>query len=286
VGYLSQLRVDQRFQGRWLVSQGFHYLRHLHTDQRVTGYLATIIEGSSQAGGILVRRPRRHFPHFRQIGRLWTMALVLRRPKSLPTSSCEISCGSTSTLGEIVSFLRQHGAARQFFPIYTEADFGDSPTTRSFKIKDFILARRRGKLVGVLGLWDQASYKQTIVQDYRDTLGRFRPFYDFGLRLIGAQPLPAPGQRIRYAFASFICIAHNSPEIFELLLQRAYNLATERGYAYLTVGLMEGDPLLNVARRYLHFPYRSRLYAVAWEDEAGWSNRLDDRPLYLEVAAL
>ena len=32
VGYLSQLRVAEAFQGRWLVSQGFHYLRQLHGD--------------------------------------------------------------------------------------------------------------------------------------------------------------------------------------------------------------------------------------------------------------
>jgi hypothetical protein len=286
VGYLSQLRVDGQFQGHWLVSQGFRYLRQLHADQRVTGYLATIIEGSRQATGILVERPRPDFPAFRQIGRLWTMALILRRPQPLPPSPYEIHHGAAADVSEIVAFLRQHGAAKQFFPAYTEADFDDSPTTHGFEIEDFILARHGEKLVGVLGLWDQSSYKQTVVQGYQGALGRFRPLYNLGLRLIGAQPLPAPGQRIRYIFASFICSEHNSPDIFGLLLQQAYNLAAARGYAYLMLGLMEDDPLLAVARRYLHIPYHSRLYTVGWNNEADWFNRLDDRPLYLEVAAL
>ncbi|MEW5959267.1 MAG: hypothetical protein AB1801_16170 [Chloroflexota bacterium] len=286
VGYLSQLRVDRRFQGRWLVSRGFHYLHQLHADRRTSGYLATIIEGSAQASGVLVERPRRHFPTFRPIGCLWTMALVLRRPQPLPASPYDISHGAAPDLADIVAFLQQHGAAKHFFPVFSEADFGDSPTTRDFKPEDFILARRRGELVGVLGLWDQSSYKQTIVHRYGGALGRFRPLYNLGLRLMGARPLPAPGERIRYIFASFICTAENNPDIFDRLLRQAYNLAGTRGYAYLMVGLMAGDPLLAVARRYLHIPYHSRLYTVAWANEATWAAQLDERPLYLEVAAL
>ncbi len=286
VGYLSQLRVDRRFQGRWLVSQGFHYLSQLHTDRRVAGYITTIIEGSDTAAGLLVERPRPHFPTFRPVGRLWTMALVLRRPKPLPASPYQIGPGSAAELPEIIALLQQHGPGKQFFPVYTEADFGGNPPTRGFRPEDFILARRHGQLAGVLGLWDQSTYKQTVVHGYGGALGRFRPLYNLGLQLMGALPLPAPGERIRYIFASFICAADNNPDIFGPLLRQAYNLAGQRGYAYLMVGLMEGDPLLAVARRYLHIPYHSRLYAVAWDNEATWVGQLDSRPLYLEVAAL
>jgi hypothetical protein len=286
VGYLSQLRVDRHFQGQGLVSQGFRYLRQLHDDNRVRGYLATIIEGSDRATQILVAQPRPHFPRFRPAGRLWTLALVLRRAKPLPATPYQIERGAPAHLSEIVAFLREHGAAKQFFPAYRETDFIDQPGTRDFKPEDFILARRHGKLVGVIGLWDQSGYKQTVVHSYRGSLGRFRSVYNLTLRLLGAQPLPAPGQAINFAYASFICTAQNDPPIFDLLLRSVYNLAVDRGYAYLMVGLMEGDPLLAVARRYWHIPYHSRLYLVDWENEAGWADRLDGRPVYLELATL
>ncbi len=286
VGYLSQLRVDRQFRGQGLVSLGFHFLRQLHNDGRVSGYLATIIEGSDRATNILVERPRRHFPRFQPAGRLWTMALILRKPKPIPTSSYKISPGSGVELAEIVGFLRQYGLNKQFFPAYTEADFSGSPATLDFRLEDFRLVRRGGKLVGVMGLWDQSGYKQTVVQSYKGALGRFRPAYNLGLRLLGAQPLPAPGQKIDYVYASFICVAENRPEVFDLLLRSIYNLAVERGHAYLMVGLMEGDPLLAVARRYMHIPYHSRLYVIDWDSGAGWASRLDDRPIYLEAATL
>lgn len=341
VGYLSQLRIDERFQGRWLTPQGFRFLRQLHADGRVSGYLASIIEGNEQATGILVKRPRRGYPTFRYICRLWTLALILRGPKPIPASTYEISRGSTaappslprrsvvtpsktlrvehrrdaerqgkrsnagalergenagalergkrensSGLGEVITFLRQHGATKQFFPAYTEADFGDSPLTRGFNLEDFFLARRQGNLVGVIGLWDQSAYKQSVVQAYSGALGRLRPLYNLALRLIGAQPLPSPGEQIRFAYASFICTANNDPDIFDLLLRYVYNLAVERGYAYLMVGLTEDDPLLVVARRYLHLPYRSQLYTVCWDGENSWPGKLDHRIPYVEIAAL
>ena len=286
VGYLSQLRVDPKFQGRWLVGPGFRCLRHLHADGRVKGYLASIIEGNRQATGILVDRPRRRYPAFREVCRLWTLALIVRRPKRAPASVYQISRGSRANLGEIVAFLRQQGTTKQFFPVYTEADFDHSSLTRDFNLEDFFLARQGGQLVGVMGLWEQSAYKQSVVQGYSGALGRFRSLYNLGLRSVGAQPLPSPGEKIRLAYASFISIANNNPAIFQVLLRHVYHLAAERQVAYLMVGLAENDPLLPTARRYWHIPYPSRLYTVCWENEACFHDRLDRRPVYIEIAAL
>jgi hypothetical protein len=286
VGYIGQLRVDQRFQGRWLVSSGFRFFHQLHADGRADGYITTIIEGNVQAQGILVRRARRHFPIYREIDHLCTLAVILRQPKKELSSTCEIERGSTAELGAIVAFLRRHGADKQFFPVYSIEDFDDSPATLGFRVNDFILARQNGEIMGVIGLWDQSSYKQTVVHAYHNWLRWLRPFYNVGVRLSAAQPLPPPGHPIHYAYASFICVANNNPDIFEALLRQVYNLAASRGYPYLMLGLSERDPLLAVARQYAHIPYYSRLYTVCWKDEEAFHEKLDQRIPYVEIASL
>jgi hypothetical protein len=286
VGYWSQLRVDERFRGRWLVAQGFQCLREMHEDGRARAYLATIIEEGREARGVLVERPRRHFPAFREVERLLTLAILLRKPKPVPPSPYQIERGSPEQVGEIVAFLREHGRAKQFFPAYTEADFVNSPLTRGFHAGDFLVAQQAGIIVGVVGLWDQSSYKQTVVQAYGGALGMARPLANVGIRLAGAQPLPAPGQPLRFAYASFICTAENDPESFRVLLRHVYNLAAERGFAFLMVGLAARDPLLEVARRYAHVPYRSTLYVAGWDDARDFYEQLDHRSPYVEVASL
>lgn len=285
-GYLGQLRLDESFQGRWLVPLGFRFMHQLHADGRVAGYIATIIEGNTLAQGILVNRARGYMPRWREVGRLCSAAIILGVSKRRARSPYAIDLGSAADLGAIVAFLRQHGAAKQFFPVYTPDDFNGNSTTLDFQPQDFLLARHNGKIVGVLGVWDQSRYKQTVVQAYSGLLRWLRPAYNIGARLAGRQPLPAPGRPIHFAYASFICIAGNDPAIFQVLLRQAYHLAAGRGYAYLMVGLSVRDPLLAVVRRYLHIPYYSRLYAVYWPDGENFYERLDSRIPYVEIASL
>ncbi len=295
VGYLGQLRIDAAHQGRWLLSRAFRHLREWHRDGRVAGYITTIIEDNAVAEGILVKHPRRHFPIYRELDRLCTLALVVSylpwlRWRVCPANraACAISRGSSAELGEIVAFLRQYGQARQFFPLYSEADFCDNPLTRGFQVSDFVVARRGGAIVGVLGLWDQTCYKQTVIESYQGRLRRLRPVYNLGARLMGAQPLPRPGEHLRSAYASFVCVRQNDPATFAALLWHIYRMAAERGYSYLMLGLTSRDPLLAVARRYPHLTYYSRLYTVEWPEEpyAGLYARLDGRTPYIELATL
>jgi len=287
VGYLSQLRIDAKFQGRWLAPQGHRYLRQLHADGRVTGgYLASIIEDNARAIGLLVKHPRRGYPALRQVCRLWTLALIVRRPKPVHLSPYAISRGTSAELEETAAFLRQHGSKKQFFPVYSAADFAGNPITRDFQVEDFFLARCNGKLVGTMGLWDQSAYKQVAVHGYSRTMALLRPLCNLGMRILGAQPLPLPGQHIRFAYASFICTEGNNPEIFKVLLAQVYNHVREREYAYLMLGFAASDSLLKPARSYLHIPYRSLLYTVCWDDAADWHSKLDNRVPYVEIAAL
>ena len=286
LGYLSQLRVDRPFRGNWLVPRGFRFLHRLHQARPAPVYLASITEENVDARAVLVDRPRHRFPFFREVDRLHTLALIVRSPRPLPAAPYAIFRGSPADIEDIVSFLREHGAAKQFFPAYEVDDFGGSPATRGFNVDDFIVARSHGAIVGVIGLWDQSAYKQTVVQAYPGFLRQARPLYNAGAGLMGMQPLPEAGQAIRSIYASFVCVARNDPRIFQVLLQSAYNLAAQRAYAFLIVGLSVRDPLLAIARRYAHITYRSRLYLVCWQDGEDFHERLDSRVPYVDVATL
>jgi hypothetical protein len=296
LGYLGQLRVDERFRGRWLVSRGFRFLKQLHDDDPVPAYLLSLIEENREALGVLIERRRPGFPIFRQLGRLFTLALALsptRRTKVERSSSCEIEGAGRADLPAIVAFLRRGGAARQFYPAYSEEDFY-SEATLGFRPEDFFVARRNGTLVGVIGLWDQSSYKQTIVRGYAGWLRWARPAYNLAARLSARPALPDVGEKILHAYASFVCVAGDDPDVFRALLRRVCAVAAERGYSYLMAGFDERDPLLEVARAYPHIAYPSRVFIAGWENNSDdqpnqferFYEQLDDRIPYFEIAAL
>lgn len=285
VGYIGGLRVDQAHRGRWLVPLGFRLFHDLHRDSKVTGYITTIIEGNTEAEGILVAKARHHYPAYRSLDRLLTLALILRRPRWTSPATFEVLGGGEVELNEIIDFLNHHGSSRQFFPVYCEADFY-SERTRDFAPADFVVACRGSEILGVMGLWDQSGYKQSVVQGYGDNLTHTKVFYNLAAKLLGARPLTPIGQPISFAYASFVCIADDDPVIYQALLQALCNMAAERGLAFLMLGLSTRDPLLPSAQKWLHLTYPSTLYSVCWPGDERWHQRLDNRIPAVEIATL
>lgn len=273
VGYLGQLRVDARFRGRWLVLRGFRKLHELHRQSPPRGYVTTIIEGNDEAEGVLVRRARGPMPRYRKIDRLMTLAL--------PTAKATAAAVSLDTpLRDIVEFLQREGRRKNFYPVYEERSFSDG-TTRGFDPKDFIVIQRDGSILGVAGLWDQSSYKQSIVDAY-DPLTRFaRPFYN----LLRRAALPKPGNALRFAYGSFFCVRDDDAAVAHTLMDRLLAVARERRFDHLLVGFAESDPLLAAARAFRHVAYPAGIYTVAWDDGT-FHHELDARPRSLEIASL
>ncbi len=290
MGYVGQIRVADHFRGSWLLTRGLPFFRSLHTDGRAKVYYGVISDENQVARGVLVDHRRRSFPQVHHAANIVTLGIILRRPQALPGSSYRVESGSPEVAQEVAEFLQHQGASRQFFPVYTAQDLAgrDSPVLHGFDIHDLFIARNpRGRIAGVVGLWDQSGYKQTVVQAYRGSLRWLRPFYNLGARVLGAQPLPAPGEHIHSVYASLICtIEEDSQQIFRLLLRQVVNLAAERRYAHLMLGLTDSDPLLQVAREYPHITYRSQLYLGYWDEGTGFFERLDGRIPYIEIATL
>lgn len=285
VGYIGQLRVAEEHRGRWLVPAGFRLFHQLHQDGAARGYITTIIEGNSEAEALLVEKARRHYPAYRRLARLFSLALIVRRPRRVHAPGMEIRTGAQVALPDIVAFLQRQGGRRQFFPAFSADDL-TGPATEGLRLEEMAVALRQGRVVGVLALWDQSGYKQTVVRAYRDDLRRLKPLYNLGAKLIGAHPLTEIGQPISLAYGAFGCVADDDPVVFRGLVQTVYNGAAARGFAFLMLGLCEGDPLLSVARRWLHLAYTSALYTVCWQEDEIWRVGLDGRVPYVEIGTL
>jgi hypothetical protein len=285
LGYLGQLRIDPRFQGRWLLSRGFSLLKQLHDRDPVPAYLAAIVDGNREATGVLVEKQRKLFPTFHAAGNLCTLAISIGRAKPPVPEWFGISRVDESQVGDLARFLQTYGKARQFFPVWTE-DAIRSLRPLGLRLEDLQIARRRGEIVGTAGLWDQSAYKQMVVHGYSGWFKAAAPFYNVGAPWLGRPALPRPGEQLRSAYAAFICIANDDLDMFAAMLRQLYDMARARRFDYLLIGLDVRDPLLRIAREYSHVPYRSRLYLTEWPNGGHLHEQLDQRPAYVDIATL
>jgi hypothetical protein len=284
IGYLSQLRLEKSYWGRGLTRRGFSYGKTVHEANPAYGYITTIIELNKKARSIL-ETPRDPFPHYKDIGRLCSLALVLRPITLKPNLPNGMKIERGAEAGEIVAFLNERGIRRQFQNYYAVEDFSNG-RLYGFDLADCFVVRCEGRIIGTLAYWNQASFKQSIVMGYHQGMQIIKPFYNRYLVWRGARPLPTPGEKIDHVYAIFAAVENDNPAIFVALLAEVFQLAYQRGHAYLMLGLMEQDPLLNAAKAYPHISYRSRLYTVTWEKDGAFHDKLDRRIPQLEIACL
>lgn len=281
-GYLGQIRLAPEFQGRWLVQRGARLVRELSAEGLV--YLGVIAADNPRARRVLVEhRPPAGLRAARLAG-LTSCAIVLRPRRLRTTVGVEVRPASAAELPQLVAFLAENGPARQFFPAYTLEDFAGGATLRDLTPEDVLVAWRGTEIVGCMAAWDQAAYKQDIVEEYGGTLARIRPAYDLAARLVGARPLTKRGEAIPLAFGACVCVAGDDPAVAQALIAACARHAFARGKAYLMLGFADGDPLLEVARRWPHVTYRSDVYAFSWSVDPAVV--LDGRLPYVEVATL
>jgi len=289
VGYLSQLRIDSRYRGQWLVSRGFAQLRALHEADPLPLYLTSIVAGNDQATGVLVAGRRRHFPEMRPFADLITLALEVRarrRASSFRGGRVAISSASLEELPELIRFLNEEGKKHQFSTVYSEEGL-QRLSDLGLGLEAIRLARVRGQVVGVAALWDQSRFKQTVIQGYAGWLEPLRPIYNRAAPCLGRTALPKPGETLRSAYVTLLSIAEagdDKIEVFRALIDELMNTADSLGLRYLLLGLDVRDPLLQAAGRYRHTPYRSRLYLAEWADGERIDEQLDGRPASFDVA--
>lgn len=280
IGYLADLRLAPEYRKSLLLAKGYAFLKKLHEDGQADFYLSTIVADNEEARTILTSG-KGELPVYHDLGQYFTYFFRAKRINRVAKdSSLIIEPGSRSTLKEIIFFLNNEGRKKNFFHVLSESDF----QTRShflydFSVENFLMVKAKGKIVGVLGLWDQHSFKQVVVQGYSMPLNIVRhPLTFLGMKF------PEPGTDLKYCSVCFMAMLDNDSEIFSCLLRVSLDYCHKSGHDYIALGLHESDLLNRIIAKFNGIKFVSRLYQVFW-DKSGVPI-LDKRPLYLDVCGL
>jgi hypothetical protein len=281
LGYLADLRLEQQYRGGTLIARGYRFLRQLHEDARTRLY-TTVIFSENHAALTTIASGRAGLPRYHDQGKIHSPGINIRGTEPPIDTGCEIFRGSEELLPEIVECLNRNNSRRQFAPVHTVAMLRDR--WRDFRIEDFHVAVRGGSVVGVVGCWDQSSFKQTRVVGYGSRLRWMVPLANVVRPVTRAPRYPKVGEEVPYFYLGFIAIDDENLQVFRALLRSAYNSAVGSGYLYAILALHERDPLLPALRDYSLTPFFGRLFCVAFEDGHHLVRELDGRVPYLEAA--
>jgi hypothetical protein len=261
VGYLGDLRVDRQHRRGILLRSAYRLLKELDTDERCRFYTSVVGELNDRALGSIAAN-RADLPTYVDCGRVLVPAIDVRSTAVVPTPA--VIRGSLSLLPEIVDCL--NSCQQQFAAVYSLSDF-ESNRFPGFAMENFYLVMRKHRVVSVLGLWDQRSFRQTVSLDVPSEFQMlWRAFGNHG----------SENGLISWVFpVAYVCfVATNSVEDYQTLLRRALWDAAELGISRVVVGLHERDPRVDSLRIFSKVEYAVRLFLVTYRDVPAIDDRI------------
>ena len=284
-GYLGELRSAGGFGfRRKYLLRCYREMRRCHERGNVPYYLTTIIADNLPARRLLEANLK-GMPVYEPRGSIVTLTIPVRAGSRVK-SRLEVERSTDDDIADIASSLLGRGEHFQFIPAWTEEVLRSPSRCRGLAATDFMLVRNE-RLRASVAVWDQRSFKQSVVRGYRGQLGRWRPAFNLAAPLMRRPRLPAPGARLESAYLSHLNASPDDPDAVVALVAAACREAAGRGLDYVMLGLDEGNPLCAVLRaRFPTHRYVSMVYVVYWEDGEDAAAEIDARMLHPEIAIL
>lgn len=286
VGYLGQLRFDPSC-GRVVgaMRQGYAYWRdHVRQPHECLFDLTAILADNRPARRLL-EAGIDGLPTYTPFADFSTLAIKTSRHARDGT----VAPGAPERLDEIACFLRRQYRPFQFAPCWTSDELRRLCAAHDLRSDDFLLAEENGDIVGCVALWDQASFKQTVVRSYAWGIRTVRPLISIAAPLAGWPSLPPVGTRLRQAFLSHLAVVPGrEKDLLPRLVRAAGARARERGIDVVLMGGAPSHPYIASAKReFRHLEYKSILYLVHWSGTPSAIDRIDRGQLPLmELATL
>ena len=288
VGYLGGLRLDARFAGRFdIVRRGYELFHELQMEKAADFYFTSIAADNQRARRFFEANIR-GLPTYEYVGEFVTMVIstAARPPRSLREGEAGCRPSDFSRIPEWISFLNSCNAQFQFSPCWDAAEISELGKL-GLRIQDFRIRRKGDEITASGALWDQRSFKQTVVRGYAAPLAWARALLNAAAPIHGQPRLPRAGSALAAVFASHMAMRENHESALIDLINQLRLTANSRGISMLVVGFASNDPRLAAVRRsFRRREYQSRLYVVRWPNIGGCARDLDKRILGPEVALL
>lgn len=270
LGYLGGLRVNPAHRRRIRhLREGYASIRALAREAATLPWWFTAIAAQNRAARRLLESGVAGLPSYVPLGDYVAVGLPKSRSKRR-------GLWRKARETDIPGLLRFHNALAaqyQLSPVIDEA------AVRRIGVDHFFVHERAGALAGVAALWDQRAFKQIVARSYRRPIGTLVPAYNVYARLFRRMPLPREGQALEQTFIAFLGLADEASLDGQNLLQDLLFHCTTPA---ASLGLHASNPLLAQLRGLGPLCYRSRIYAVSFDDPPD----LDRRPVQPEAALL
>jgi len=263
IRYGSDLRIAPEYQGTRVLIYINRAVRDCVQD---TWYQSVILDENDKSRGAL-EGGRAGLPLFKPMGSILTHTITgVKQSLVHPT---RLQTAIVDDIEAMNQFVEQMAAHYQFLPKY---DFKQLLSSEGYfkglAVEDFLLLKNeQQQLRGLVGVWNQKSFKQTRVVDYSRGIALFRPLYNVWSLLSGGFILPAKGDTFDYLALHSPLTHPQDTEAFRQLVHGAWQQVRQLGKRAMTLTLADSDPRLAVLSDFRSIPLKAYQYTAAFKEQ-------------------
>jgi len=280
VGYFHSLRVAKKYRGQVPVSPFIKNSIDRFGSNGTTCFIATALK-SNRPGCDFLEKKRESIPPFERVCDYDVIALATNR-RAPNLHGNRFVRANENNFENVIEYINEKGRQYRFFPRLKIADVmrGKYP---GLSVDEFYcLENGRGEIVAAGAAWDQASYKQYIVESYSKKIKALNSISNF-LPFLNLPRLPRPGSHLEFFTLSFWCA--ESPEIFSMFIDSIS--AARSSYPFFLIGISEHHPFRESIKKRRNITFTSVLYVMELESKSCHTRSPDkNRIPYLECGLL
>lgn len=181
-----------------------------------------------------------------------------RQPKGL-----EITRAAANDITEMASVMKKAWAEKLFAPVMSEDSLRQEISRLSdFDISQYFLAKKHGRMVGLVGVWDAHEQRRITVLEYSKRGEMVKLAYSLIARLHrNLAPMPMRGSSFRTLTTRHIAVLDQDPSVLRALLIAIARDFYGKGYQMIHVGFAGKDPLATAVRYFPRQSFESELFA-------------------------
>lgn len=281
VAYIFGLRANGAYLKSYpILHKAYGYLYERLKERKISFCLTTILEENAHASDVLLRT-RTFMPSYEFLRNYEVYALKTGM-KAKNQNGLVFRMAEEKDIGSLVEFLNNEGKKHQFFPVMSEDDLRQG--FHGLTLNDFYIVLQGQHILAAGAVWDQRSYKQYVVYEYKKSMKVLQRISE-ALPVLKLPFLPKEGEMLNFFTLSFWAVKDNQRDVFNYFIENLSKTFTP--YSFFLVGLCEDHPFKRSILRKPHIVYKSKIYLVDWIKDQAMSFKLDPSLTpYLECGSL
>lgn len=221
-----------------------------------------VSKGNTKPISFFKNRP--NVPDFDNIGIFKIYQIIGKKTKSL---SDKYSIEETTLNDELLNFFNSY---------YCNYQLGHFLTKEKFDNTRVFIIRQDEKILAAMSLIDTMPLKQNVVISLSWKLKLALKLINIYGSIAGFSKMPALNQPVKMLYVKYLAVDSNSYGMVKPLVTYARNIAYEKSYSYVSIGLHEKDPFNKCLSGLSKFTFKSVGMLLSIKNNRDLINKVKD----------